>query len=75
MDTAPSRASCYLISIWVDRPDGERLAWRGALVTAAEQRLYFSTLAELNHLLGELAGWQDPPQTALSMEESAGPES
>ncbi len=57
--------NAYLISVWVDRSDSVRPVWRGALVTAAEQRLYFSTLAELNGWLCELAGWQDPPSTPL----------
>ena len=61
MDVTPRRASSYVISLWVEGPAGERAAWRGALVTTAEQRLYFSTLAELNRLVCELAGWQDPP--------------
>jgi hypothetical protein len=61
MDTAPRRGSSYLISVWVDRPDDSRPVWCGALVTAAEQGFCFSTLAELNRWLCELAGWQDPP--------------
>jgi len=56
-------ANTYLISLWVDRSDGLLPVWRGALVTAAQQRLYFSTLTELNRWLCELAGWQDPPET------------
>jgi len=58
------RANAYLISLWVDRLDSARPVWRGALVTAGEQRLHFSTLAELNCWLCELAGWQDPPAPA-----------
>jgi hypothetical protein len=59
------QANAYLISLWVERSDSMRPVWRGALVTAGEQRLYFSTLAELNHWLCELAGWQDPPPAPM----------
>ena len=48
----------------MDRSIDGPAVWRGTLVTAADQRLYFSTLAELNSLLCELAGWQDPPLAA-----------
>ncbi len=65
MELERRQANAYLISLWVDRSDPVRPVWRGALVTAAEQRLYFSTLAELNHWLCELAGWQDPPPATL----------
>jgi hypothetical protein len=55
----------YLISLWVDPSNNARPVWRGALVTAADQRLYFSTLAELNRWVCELTGWQDPPPASL----------
>jgi hypothetical protein len=61
MEPERRQANAYLISLWVDRSDSVRPVSRGALVTAAEQRLYFSTLAELNRWLCEMAGWQDPP--------------
>jgi hypothetical protein len=60
MDTRPRHVTSYLISLWVDRPEGERPVWRGVLVTPADQRLYFATLADLNRTLVELAGWRDP---------------
>ena len=60
MDTVTRRPASYLISIWpepaVDRP----AVWRGVLVTPAGQRLHFSTLAQLNRWLSEVAGWQEP---------------
>jgi hypothetical protein len=69
MKTAPRRPVSFLISLWVEHPDGDHPVWRGALVTAAEQRLYFSTLAELGRQLCEIAGWQDPPPTTPRKEE------
>ena len=63
MDTASRRPSSYLVSFWVDHTTNGTVVWRGVLVTSAGQRLHFSTLAQLNRWLCELAGWQDPPQT------------
>jgi hypothetical protein len=62
MDTASRRPSSYLVSFWVDHSADGTAVWRGVLVTSAGQRLHFSTLAQLNRWLCELAGWQDPPQ-------------
>ena len=62
MDTASRRPTSYLVSFWVDHAADGTAVWRGVLVTAAGQRLHFATLAQLNHWLYELAGWQDPPQ-------------
>ena len=62
MDTASRHPSSYLFSLWIDHDAGGMPVWRGVLVTASGQRLYFSTLAQFNHWLCELAGWQDPPQ-------------
>ena len=62
MDTASRRPSSYLVSIWLDHTADGALVWHGVLVTAAGQRLHFSTLAQLNRWLNELAGWQDPSQ-------------
>jgi hypothetical protein len=62
MDTATRRPTSYLVSIWPERTADGAAAWRGVLVTSAGQRLYFSTLAQLNRWLNELAGWQEPPQ-------------
>ena len=61
MDTASRRPSSYLVSFWVDRSANGAAVWHGVLVTTAGQRLPFSTLAQLNRWLCELAGWQDPP--------------
>ena len=61
MDTASRHPSSYLVSFWVDHSANGTAVWRGVLVTAAGQRLHFSTLAQLNRWLCELAGWQDPP--------------
>ena len=60
MDTAAQRPATYLISIWPEHTADGLAVWRGALVTAAGQRLQFSTLAQLNRWLNELAGWQEP---------------
>ena len=62
MDTASRRPSSYLVSLWVDHSTNGTVVWRGVLVTAAGQRLRFSTLAQLERWLCELTGWQDPPQ-------------
>lgn len=62
MDTATRRPTSYLVSVWPEHTADGTAAWRGVLVTAAGQRLPFSTLAQLNRWLYELAGWQDPPQ-------------
>ena len=61
MDNASRRPSSYLVSFWVDHSADDTAVWRGVLVTAAGQRLHFSTLAQLDSWLCELAGWQDPP--------------
>ena len=60
MDTATRRPTSYLISIWPERTADGTGVWRGVLVTSAGQRLPFSTLAQLNRWLRELAGWQEP---------------
>jgi hypothetical protein len=62
MDTAARHHSSYLVSLWIDHSVDGVPVWRGVLVTAAGQRLYFSTLAQLDLWLCELAGWQDPSQ-------------
>jgi hypothetical protein len=59
MDTSASQHSSYLISIYVERTE-QTSVWHGVLITAAGQRLHFSTLAQLNQWLTELAGWQEP---------------
>ena len=61
MDSSPHRQHSYLVSIWVDHHAHKLPVWRGTIVTEADQRLHFSTLAELNRWLSELSGWQDPP--------------
>jgi hypothetical protein len=60
MDT-PRSPHSYVLSLWQERRLGEPPRWRGEIVTQANQRLRFATLAELNRWLAELAGWQDPP--------------
>lgn len=62
MDTTSFSPGSYIISIRVDQAANGLTVWRGVLVTAAGQRLPFSTLAQLNGWLYELTGWQDPPQ-------------
>jgi len=62
MDNVPRPPSSYLVSFWVDYSADGVAVWHGVLVTAASQRLHFSTLAQLNRWLCELAGWQDPAQ-------------
>jgi hypothetical protein len=62
MDNASRHSSSYLVSFWVDQSADGVTLWRGVLVTAAGQRLHFSTLTQLNQWLSELVGWQDPPQ-------------
>jgi hypothetical protein len=61
MKISPRHQSVYLVSIWVEDTQAHRPLWRGALVTPAHQRLYFGSMRELQHLLLELTGWQDPP--------------
>ena len=72
MDAPPHRPSSYLISLWVDHYSDGRPVWRGALVTAAGQRLHFSTLADLSRWVCELAGWQDPPAPGPAAEGDSG---
>jgi hypothetical protein len=55
--------------VWVDHATGEVPVWQGVFVTAAGQRLHFSTLAQLNRWLCELAGWQDPPAESRAKRE------
>jgi hypothetical protein len=62
MDTTAFSPGSYVISIRVDRTANGLAVWRGVLVTAAGQRLPFSTLAQLNSWLCELTGWQEPSQ-------------
>lgn len=66
MAMLPRRPVSFLISLWLDDSAPDVPLWRGALVTTAEQRLHFSSLAELNRLLCELAGWQEPEHGARS---------
>ncbi len=51
----------YTLSIWMEPQVGNRQIWRGSMETRAGQRFIFNSLAELNRLLAELAGWIDPP--------------
>jgi hypothetical protein len=66
MDTTTRRPISYLVSIWQEPVTDGAAVWRGVLVTPAGQRLHFSTLAQLNHWLNELAGWRDPEQNGES---------
>jgi len=68
MDNSLRRQHSYLVSIWVDHHADKLLVWHGAIVTEADQRLPFSTLAELNRWLSELSGWQDPRPDELDSE-------
>lgn len=61
MDTSASQNSSYLISIHVERTELTSV-WHGVLITAAGQRLHFSTLNQLGVWLCELTGWQEPPE-------------
>ena len=61
IDSPFRRQHSYLVSIWVDIHPHNLPVWCGAIVTEADQRLHFSTLAELNRWISELSGWQDPP--------------
>jgi hypothetical protein len=63
MKTATRRSLSYLVSIWPERTADGQAVWRGVLITPAGQRLPFSTLAQLNRWLSELAGWEDPRAT------------
>jgi hypothetical protein len=63
MDNVMRRPTSYLISIWPEYAADGTAIWRGVLVTSAGQRLHFSTLAQLNRWLNELAGWQEPRQS------------
>lgn len=56
MPMFPRQSVSFLISLWLDHPDSGLPLWRGVLVTAADQRLHFSSLA----------GWQDPSPGAHS---------
>jgi hypothetical protein len=61
----------FIITLWAeprdpawtstgrDAPVAE--VWRGYLETSSRERRYFSTLAELNHLLIAASQWRDPP--------------
>ena len=69
MDTASHHRISYLLSVWVEHTADNLPMWRGVLVTAAGQRLYFSTLAQLDRWLCELAGWQDPPSESMAKRE------
>jgi len=62
MDATTRRPTSYLVSIWPEVATDGVAVWRGVLVTPAGQRLHFSTLAQLNQWLNELAGWRDPEQ-------------
>jgi hypothetical protein len=62
MDTASPPPSSYVISIRVERNAHGAPVWHGVLVTAAGQRLHFSSLAQLDRWLCELTGWQEPRQ-------------
>jgi hypothetical protein len=61
MDNASRRPTSYRVSIWPERTADGTAIWHGVLVTPAGQHLPFSTLAQFNRWVCELAGWQDPP--------------
>ena len=72
MDKQPDvRRLTYTLSIWLEPHPDRRNVWRGAMETIAGQRFVFHSLAELNRLLAELAGWIDPPTPPAGQSEGA----
>lgn len=64
----PTRAS-FVIVIWpVSRNETAR--WRGVVEAASGERFYFHTLTDLNRIVCELGGWQDPPAQAVEKEKN-----
>ncbi|MBV6396459.1 MAG: hypothetical protein HFACDABA_02057 [Anaerolineales bacterium] len=66
---SPTRAS-FVIVIWPESHD-ETLQWRGTVEAASGARFYFHTLTDLNRIVRELGGWQDPPTQTLEKEKNA----
>ncbi len=64
------RVTYFRLGVWHQDQD-EAQVWHGLIETAAEQCLYFDSLAGLNRLLCELGGWMDPP---LRLNQQAGHE-
>lgn len=54
------RRVTYVLLVWAEPRESGAPAWRGALLLPGDERWYFHTLAGLNSLLRELAGWRDP---------------
>jgi hypothetical protein len=68
-----ARRKSFIITLWAEprepawSPPGRDLSdteiWRGYLESSSRERRYFSTLAQLNHLLIAAAQWRDPPDS------------
>jgi hypothetical protein len=57
-----SQRTLFVISIWAEVTHGKPPVWRGSIRTIDGQRKDFNSFAGLNRLMGELSGWQDPPE-------------
>jgi hypothetical protein len=59
------RRSWYVISIWAERQPDRPPVWRGSVETVEGERMYFTTLVELNQLLITIGGWTDSEPAPL----------
>ncbi len=53
----PIRRYSFILSIWAEPRPHAAAVWRGCIETAAGQRRYFATLADLKGILTELGAW------------------
>lgn len=58
---ADNHRTILVISLRTDRLPGRQAALRGTLRTVDGVRVKFNSFTELQRILGDLIGWQEPP--------------
>ena len=63
------RRTSFVVVIW---PVSQAAPshWRGAVETATGTRFYFQSLNDLNRIVRELGGWEEPPVQPSGQEEA-----
>lgn len=63
-----NRRTSFVVVIWpVSQAASSQ--WRGAVETAAGAHYYFQSLNDLNRIVRELGGWEEPPIQPSGQEE------
>lgn len=65
----PARRKSFVVVIWLVSQTETATRWYGSLETLDGQRFYFHTLADLNRVIRDVGGWQEPPEQTHSTDE------